>query len=349
MLYEKKVLNTLERAKAGIPLSKDDCIYFLNFDEFTMEASLMRSVANEIVRNRNKNSGIIVGQIGVETSKCPGNCKFCSFGEDHTFFEKTRISSNELKCKIEDFCKYNDLYGLYLMAMHNYDLDYYLNTAKEARKIIPKITQLWANVGDSPLENFQEMKKSGITAIYHVCRIGEGTYTNLKPENRIKTMKNALDAGLEVYTCCEPIGPEHTVEEIVENMFVGIELNCYQHAAMRRVAVPGSPLAKYGQITGLRLSQIVAVVALASLSMSNTKYIGVHEPNELSYISGANIITAESGANPRDTKKDTSINRGFDMSTCRKLLYECGFDKIRKGDESTIDLNLDYLYKTESF
>lgn len=35
MLYKKKVLDILERAKAGIPLSKEDCIYFLNFDEFS--------------------------------------------------------------------------------------------------------------------------------------------------------------------------------------------------------------------------------------------------------------------------------------------------------------------------
>lgn len=165
MLYDKKVVNILERAKAGIPLSKDDCIYFLNFDEYTIEASLMRSVASQIIRERNENSGIIIGQIGVETDQCPGNCKFCSFGEDHTSFQKWRISDEDLEFKINDFCKHDDLYGLYLMAMHNYNLDFYLETVKKSRKVLPKSTQLWANVGDSPLENFQEMKKAGTYAV----------------------------------------------------------------------------------------------------------------------------------------------------------------------------------------
>lgn len=53
-------------------------------------------------------------------------------------------------------------------------------------------------------------------------------------------MDNALEADLELYTCLEPIGPEHTPQMLVDNMFIGIERGIYQHAAMRRVAVPGS-------------------------------------------------------------------------------------------------------------
>ena len=349
MLYDKKAISILEKAENEIQLTREDCIYLLEFDEYSIESSIMRGVASQLTRKRNDNSAIIIGQIGVETSKCPGNCKFCSFGASHTNFERNKISTEELKAKINDFTKEDDLYGLYLMAMHDYDLDFFLETAKATRELLPNSSQLWANVGDSPLENFQEMKKVGIKGIYHVCRIGEGTYTDLKPENRIQTIKNAIDAGLEVYSCCEPIGPEHTLEEIVDNIFIPIELNCLQHAAMRRVAVPGSPLAKYGQITELRLAQIVAVVALAYLSNPNTRFIGVHEPNKIGYTSGANIITAESGANPRDTKEDTAKNRGFHMSDCRKMLYDSGYTKILKGDNSTVTLNLDYLIKTNSF
>jgi biotin synthase len=68
----------------------------------------------------------------------------------------------------------------------------------------------------------------------------------------------------------------------------------------------------------------------------------------LSYLAGANFITAESGANPRDNQGDTSKNRGMDMARCRKMLFECGFDYIRRGDESKIPLDLDYLIKTDS-
>ena len=171
----------------------------------------------------------------------------------------------------------------------------------------------------------------------------------LSEEDRIKSMQNALEAGLELYTCCEPIGPEHSVDELVDNIFIGIEMNIYQHAAMRRVAVPGAPLAHYGQISELRLAQIVAVIALASATVPTMAYMGAHEPNKLCYTAGANIITAESGANPRDNSDDTAENRGMDMARCRKMMFECGFDYLRRGDESKIPLDFDYLLKTDSW
>ena len=101
------------------------------------------------------------------------------------------------------------------------------------------------------------------------------------------------DAGLDFYYCCEPIGPEHTPEELVEQMFLGIEYGCFQHAAMRRVFVPGMPLSSRGQITELRLAQVVAVVSLATLGYSETQNIAVHEPNLIGLTAGANVVYAE--------------------------------------------------------
>ncbi|UWG98164.1 radical SAM protein [Dehalobacter sp. DCM] len=338
----------LEKAWSNIPLDRQDCRYLLTIDELSFESGLLRSAASSIIRSKNDNSAIILGQIGVDVTSCPGGCKFCTFGEDHTRFKDNHLRDEELEEKIASFCQYDDLYGLYLMTMHSYDLDRYLQIISKAKALAPKSTQIWANVGDSSLEAFKEMKSAGVTGVYHVCRIREGVDTKLDPRERLQTMKNALDAGLELYTCCEPIGPEHGVDELVSNIFIGIEIGITQHAAMRRVAVPDSPLAKYGQISELRLAHIVATISLCSLTVPTMAYMGVHEPNELSYASGANIITAESGANPRDSQADTSKNRGMDMARCRKMLFECGFDNIRRGDESKIPLNLDYLIKTNS-
>lgn len=149
-------------------------------------------------------------------------------------------------------------------------------------------------------------------------------------------MQNALDAGLRIFSCLEPVGPEHTVEEIVENMFIGIDLGCTQHAVMRRVAVPGTPLARYGQISNLRLGQMVAVVALATFSMPTMTYMGVHEPTEIAYVSGANVVTAETGVNPRDHMAETSANRGLDMDICRFLRHDG-----RHGHLSRLDHGFD--------
>lgn len=335
---ETKLLTILENAMNGQSPNREACKYLLTFDEASLEAALIRTAANDIMRKKSDNSAIILGQVGVDVSECKGGCKFCTFGEGHTEFMPKRLTDEELRIKITEFCDRDDLYGLFLMTMHDYDLEMFLNAVKLAKGLIPPTTKIWANVGDSSADAFREMKKAGVEGVYHVCRIGEGRDTNLKPENRIQTMQNALDAGIRLYTCCEPIGPEHTLDEVVENMFIGIELGCTQHAAMRRVAVPGSPLAQHGQISELRLGQFVAVVALASFTAPNMTYCGVHEPNPIAYISGANIITAETGANPRDNTGDTSKNRGMDMRDCRKMLVECGFRYVRRGDESKVAL-----------
>lgn len=338
-----KLYGILERALHGESPDKDGCRYLLGFDETGIETSLIRSVADEVMRRKSDNSAMILGQIGVDVSECTGGCKFCTFGEGHTKFAPKRLTDEELHSKINDFCDKDDLYGLFLMTMHDYDIDVLLNSVAISKSLIHPSTQIWANVGDTDIDTFKEMKKAGVHGVYHVCRIGEGIDTNLKPEARMKTMQNVIDSGLKLYTCCEPIGPEHTNDILVDNMFIGIELGCTQHAAMRRVAVPGAPLAIHGQISELRLAQIVAVVALASFTTPNMTYCGVHEPNQLAYVSGANIITAETGANPRDNTADTSKNRGMDMNDCRRMLLECGFNYIRRGDESKIPLTLDYL------
>ncbi len=348
MRLEHELERILEKAWCGIPLNRKDCAYLLVLDEKSHESAILRASATSIIRSKNEGSAIILGQVGVDVTACPGGCKFCTFGDGHSNIKMNHLTLEELEEKIADFCRYDDLYGLYLMTMHEYDLERFLNIVEHAKLLTPKTTQIWANVGDSSFDAFQAMKKHGVTGVYHVCRIGEGVDTKLDPKERIKTMENALEAGLELYTCCEPIGPEHTVQQLVDNIFIGIEMGITQHAAMRRVAVPGSPMVQYGQISELRLAHIVAVISLCSVTVPTMAYMGVHEPNPLSYASGANIITAESGANPRDCASDTARNRGMDMAQCRKMLFECGFSNIRRGDESKIPLDLDYLIQTNS-
>lgn len=329
----RKLHGVLEKALTGDYPDKEDCKYLLNFHEASLEASLTRAAANELIRRKNQNTAIILGQVGICASECEGSCKFCTFGEGHATVAPFRLTQEEIRQKVLSFCDKDDLYGLFLMTMHDYDLYYFLDAVKTAQSVINPLTKVWANVGDSGSPAFREMKKAGIDGIYHVCRLGEGVDTKLNPKDRVKTMEKALDAGLKLYTCLEPIGPEHTPEELVENMFIGIDLHCTQHAAMRRTATPGTPLANKGQISELRLAQIVAVVALAAYNSPNMTHIGVHEPNQLAYVSGANIITAETGANPRDTILETSKNRGMDMAACRKMLLECGFSVYQLQEE----------------
>ncbi len=328
------LVELLENARYGGGLTKQECVCLLELDELSLEASLIRAVANDLTRERMSNMGVILGQIGVDIAPCKGGCRFCVFGEGHTRFEPFRISEEELDGKIYELTESGDLYGLYLMTMHDYDRDVLFRVVERAKKIAPPQTQLWVNIGDTDYNTFAELKKAGVRGAYHVCRLREGTDTNLDPGERIKTMENLLAAGLELYTCCEPIGPEHTIQELADNFFIGIELGCTQHAVMRRIAASGTPLSSYGQITELRLAHICAVLTLALGKARSFKFMSTHEPNQAGLLSGANLITAESGANPRDNNKDTRGSRGRSVEECRKLLLDSGFTGIRRGDES---------------
>ena len=112
---------------------------------------------------------------------------------------------------------------------------------------------------------------------------------------------------------------------------------------MKRINVPGTPFEGTGEITAYRLSLIAAVQCLANVDVDPLPWIGHHEPTPICYASGSNLITAEIGANPRDTAADTSTNRGMDLTDCRTMLYEAGFTSLRRGDGTSVDLTADYI------
>jgi biotin synthase len=346
MKIDTKVAEILAKAAAGESLNKQECVTLLSTTENSREAFATRAAAAALLREKNGNTAVICGQIGVEAAPCEVDCAFCSFGKSHTSFTEMKLSDEEIAQKVQEFCKDDDLYGLYLMTMHKFNLDNFLRIVSIAKKYSGR-AKLIANVGDLSREEFRAMKKAGVDGVYHVCRLGEGKDTKLDPVARLKTMEEIKAAGLELGSCVEPIGPEHTPEEIIEQMFSSLERGCLQTGAMRRVAVPGTPLAHYGQITEFRLSQVVAVLALAVLPLSQLPRVAVHEPNGIGCVCGADMVFAESGVNPRDNAADTAGHRGVDVSACRKMLYEAGYTALLRGDSSPVPLTADYIAQCE--
>jgi len=349
MKLQNRFKTILDAAVGGCRPTKEDCVYLLNLSCESLEAKVLMAAADTISRKRFNNHAILLGQIGVDIAPCPGNCKFCVFGEGHTTFEKSQLSIEEILLRAHDFTRQGDLYALFLMTMHEFDLGHFLSVVQSIRKEIPSHTQIVVNIGDFDIHQARQLRDAGVNGAYHVCRLHEGKDTSLNPKDREKTIAIIREAGMDFYYCCEPIGPEHTPAELAEQIFLGIKHGCFQHAAMRRVFIPGAPLSENGQITEQRLAQIVAVVALATLACVETKNIAVHEPNLLGLAAGANVIYAETGANPRDTEDDTSRNRGLNVCDCRKMLYEAGFTGLLRGDDTSIPLDLDYVQHACAF
>jgi biotin synthase len=332
----------LANALEGQAPSKSECEALLRLAPDSLEAAVLKATADVVSRRRFANRGILLAQIGIETAPCPGNCKFCAFGKDHTAFESSQLPLDEILRRARAFSQGGDLFALFLMTMHEFKLDRLLAIVEKVRGEIPAHTQIVVNVGDFDRVHAGEMRAAGVRGAYHVCRLREGVDTSLDPAARRNTFEAIRSAGLDFYYCCEAIGPEHSPEELADQIFLGMEFGCLQHAAMRRVFVPGAPLAHRGQITESRLAQVVAVIALATLGLKETQQIAVHEPNLLGLAAGANTVYAETGANPRDTEADTSANRGLDIIACRKMLYEAGFTRLLRGDGTDVPLDFEY-------
>lgn len=86
---------------------------------------------------------------------------------------------------------------------------------------------------------------------------------------------------------------------------------------MKRVCVPGTKLFSRGEISAAHLAKICAVTELC---VKPKRAMGVHEPDELCLMAGANQIYAEVSVNPRDLNLATEAGRGASIAKARSLL-----------------------------
>ncbi|MDR2109385.1 MAG: hypothetical protein LBP28_08035 [Coriobacteriales bacterium] len=344
---DKKVNEILARALSGQQPTEAEAVYLLGFPEYSPEATYTRGVGNDVARARTGNTALIFGQIGLELYPCEADCQFCSFGETHTgFSERITLDEETIREKVRAFTKDGDLYVLWLMTMNSFDLDYFSNAVRIAREVAPPQTQIYTNIGDTDYDTFVKLKQAGADGVYHVVRLGEGSYTKIPVERRLKTRADAVKAGLALQDCLEPIGPEHRAEELVERMFKTQADGIDTAGVMKRTAVPGTIFTT--SITNLRMAQITAVNALVMIPSDPYPWIPIHEAEPLGLVSGGNSICAETGVNPRDTATDTSTSRGLDVSACRKMLWEAGFTHLAMGDGTRIALTAEYIAERDA-
>ena len=350
-LVPARLRDILERSANGGAPNKEECTYLLSFDAGSFQAGMIRAVADATSRKRFGNEALLLGQIGVDMAPCDGGCAFCAFARPHTQIQASTLSVEETASRAQAFAR-GGAAGIFIMTMHRFGFDWFLDLIARVGRVLPLETKLLANVGDLSFEQLTALKDAGMTGAYHVVRLREGTDTRLAPANRIRTIERIREAGLDWYNSCEPIGPEHTPAELIEQIFVGLEYGCHQHAAMRRFPVPGSALWKYGRLPLARLAQIVAVIALASATTPTVRSIAVHESNLLGLMSGANALYPEAGEPVDQPGNADTAREGFSSALwrqsreittadCRKMLQETGFDALRDGNGERISLGRD--------
>ena len=129
-------------------------------------------------------------------------------------------------------------------------------------------------------------------------------------------------------TCAEPVGNEHSVQELVEKTSITRDAKPAYSGSARRVPIPNTKMAEYGIVSEARMAHILAVVRLAlgcDIPGNCT-----HEPNVIGAAAGANLLWAEAGSNPRDTEKETEGKRGMTVRDCIRVLEEAEW-KVLQG------------------
>lgn len=324
----------LEKSLSEILPTRTELLHLLSLDSSSLEADIVRATAKHIMQKRFGKRAMLLCQTGIESFACPANCRFCSFGKSTYKGADWRIGDNELQCINQNIKKEQGVYAHFLLFMHSFNFEYMLKTVEKTRALLPKTTDIVINCGDMSFTQAQELKAAGVRGSYHVLRLGEGIDTAISKETRVASIDALKKAGIDWYTCCEPIGPEHSNEEIIDQILFSADRECFQNAVMRRICVDGSALAHRGEIDLLRSSQIVAVLSLAMIGNKELSSVAIHEPDLLGLNSGANCIYAEFGANPRDIVADTSQGRAYSPPQCKKMLQDTGFTSLMQVKSS---------------
>ncbi|NLA58874.1 MAG: radical SAM protein [Firmicutes bacterium] len=320
------VRSILDKALSGRELTWDDARVLMDIELGSEDMYLLMSCANSLSRKEFRNRGLIFAQVGLDSNPCSKNCGFCSLGARHGLMGPGHeLSEAEVMEKVEAFVSAG-IHDLFLMTTADYDFDKFLRIGEKVRKMLPDGMRMVANTGDFGPGEARRLADVGFTGAYHIRRLREGVDTEIPPEDREATLAAINEANLELYYCVEPIGPEHTADELIAEMFRAKKYNVSVMAAMRRIPVPGTPLAENGQISEFELAKVTAVARL--VVGKNMRAMGVHEPSLISLIAGANQIYAETGVNPRDTKEDTSLGRGFSVEDASTMLWEAGWEVV---------------------
>ena len=340
MKPDRTVESILRRASEGEAVTRAEAVSLLALPENSLEAALLRATADAVARRRFGNGALLLGQIGVDMAPCDGDCAFCFFARSHTAIQPSVLSTDEIADRCRRFAA-GGARGVFLMTMHRFGFEWFRDLCADLRRRIPAGLEILANIGDVSPGQMQELRAAGVSGAYHVCRLMEGVDSCMPASARIATIERILEAGLAWYNLCEPIGPEHSPEELADQIWIGIDLPCRQHGAMQRFPVPGSPLFAKGAVSLPRLAQIVAVIALATAGRPETTSIAVNVSNMVGLFSGANAFFPEAG-DPEAEEPDGAASaspegfttalwrRSNEITTadCRAMMTAAGFSHL---------------------
>jgi biotin synthase len=314
----------IKKSRSGDVLSKNELVYLLGLAPDSAEMYMVMAESTRLSKELSDGKAEVHAQFAINLAPCSCNCLFCSFAKVNGVFTKaTELTPEQAVTYARQF-ESDGANAVFIMSTARYPFERFIEISEEVRKSLKPETTLIANIGDQSLKNSARLKTAGFSGVYHAVRLREGQDTTLSVKERKQSIRNFMEAGLEVGTCVEPVGPEHSNEELTEMIEFTASFNPSYSGAARRIAIPGTVMAKRGVISELRMAQILAVTRLGMPRsvMGNC----THEPCALGAIAGANLFWAEVGANPRDVEEKTEEGRGETVCSCQSIFHESNWD-----------------------
>lgn len=267
--------------------------------------------------------GRVWAAIGVDAAPCPRNCEFCSLGSAWNVYpDRYELSPEEILRQAMQIGTFAPDW-LTLRTTQDYGTARLCALAERVRQVLPGTTELVVNTGEFDLAGARALKAAGVDGVYHTYRLREGVDTGIAPADRLATLRVIQEAGLKLSALVEPVGPEHTNEEIVEAAFRLKQFGVTLSGCMARVPVPGTPLAKYGMADDERIVRVVAMTRL--VSGPEVEAICVHPPLPAALNAGANTVVVECGAIPRGDRTEQQPWRGFSFAEARQSFAAAGY------------------------
>ena len=303
-------------------ISRDEALALMHIELQSREAYALMETANQMSRSRFANKGERHLHIGLNVEPCPMDCSFCSLTR------KAGIFKEKIEFPMEtvlDWARQGEAQGadgLNIMTTGTYPFRRLLEVGRLLTSEVK--VPLIANTRDITHQEGEQLLEAGFVGFYHAVRLGEGKDTPLDPKRRIRTLQVLRDVGLLWMNCVEPVGPEHSTEEIVDLMFLARQYGAVYSGVMRRINFPGSPMEKFGMITELEMARMVAVSRLVMGDVPRAHC--THEPNSAALLAGANLFFPEVGSSPRDGNPDTGKGRGRTLEDCNRLFEEMNWN-----------------------
>lgn len=292
MPIDQRAMEIADAAAAGSAPSRDELLHLLSFDPHSPEAAYVAVRAREISMRAGKGAGLAHAQIGVDACPCPENCRFCTFAASNLGAEKgcaVNESSEVPLERIVEAARHFDEAGvslISLMATAGLPFERYLEMLRAVREAVSPEMPLLANTADFTLEQARELKAAGAQAVYHARRIREGQVTDISPETRLETMRNAREADLALMTGVEPLWEDVADEEIADLIMEIPALEPYCVGACTLSAAEGTEMADVVPSSKAKARLVGALVRLA---------VGESAP----FGGSGGIVWVDAGTDPR--------------------------------------------------